>query len=100
MPAKKKVVLAKTKVPAKKAKAKKRAKKTAACSLPKTCKYLEEWEKYFSDEILPYYIKLQRAMCHLERVVIDGKAVDPALRRCSGSGGGVEPPDPPKPPKW
>ena len=70
------------------------------CTLPRTCKYIEEWEKYWRTQILPGYIKMQRAICHLERVVLDGSAPNPLLRRCAGGGGGVEPPDPPPPPVW
>ena len=70
------------------------------CTPERACKYCKEWDYYWKNEILPKYIKLQRAVCHLERVVFDGRAVDPALRRCSGAGGGVEPNDPPPPPNW
>ena len=73
-----------------------------ACTLQEVCRNLKKLHKWMSPGGGFYedYKRLRKAMCHLERVVIDGRAVDPSLRFCSGGGGGAEPPDPPPPPPW
>jgi len=103
-------------VAAKKSVKKKSAKKSAAkknppskptyggkkhpCTLPDVCEYLTELTDYLTNEFLPDYTKLRKAVCNLERVVFDQKPPNSALRFCSGTGGGNEPTDPPPPPVW
>ena len=80
---------------------KKSAKKSRPCSQKNLCDYLEKELNVYLDTVLWAEIRqLRRAVCNLERVALDQKASNPAKRLCTGSGGGDEPADPPKPPLW
>lgn len=70
------------------------------CTPANICRYLDAWDKYWRLTILPRYLQGEKAICHLERVVLDQRAPNPLLRRCGGAGGNVEPADPPLPPNW
>jgi len=77
-----------------------KAGKKHPCTLPEVCAFLAELSDYLNNDFLPDYTLLRRAMCHLERVVLDGKPPNSSLRFCGGTGGSNEPPDPPPPPVW
>jgi len=92
-------------VPAKKAKkagqSKNGKRKSRPCKDKNVCDFLEkELNPYLMNDLWPDIRALRRAVCNLERVALDGKASNDSKRLCTGSGGGDEPADPPKPPQW
>jgi len=64
---------AKKKGPAKKKKSTPTGKagKKHPCTLPEVCAFLAELSDYLKNDLIPDYTLLRRAMCHLERVVIE-----------------------------
>jgi hypothetical protein len=70
------------------------------CTNKNICDYLQRLSDWLEYDFYPSHVRLQQAVCNLERTLILGQPNKPGLMQCPGGGGGAEPPVPPRPPKW
>jgi hypothetical protein len=91
-------------VAAKKKSAKKGAKKKGAAQRPckpkDICNYLKALDAWLHNDFLPQHLKVTHAVCNLDKVAIRLLPNTPNAMLCPGTGGVVEPPVAPPPPKW
>jgi hypothetical protein len=70
------------------------------CNMKDVCAYLQQLSDWLQNDLMPQHLKVTNAVCNLDKVAIRGLPNTPAAMLCPGTGGAVEPPVPPPPPKW